>query len=298
MPLDFSTPGSLIGSIYRSGRDLLREGGDLLVDNIITRRILDSTGLVATLNDEVTVEVTGQPGVTKQQLYFCALATANGIVRRFGDILAATPTYGTLMIEYDASANWVRCTIAYRWSMLANNAFGAVGADGKPLAIGSLFSRMAVYRGPACAVVGAPFDFTGGIIGMPNSSESPGAPNLPLRGDTILSSCPRVIQPTPSPITQNPVPTAPLIIAGPEIAATNPKPPGDNRSRGSVMVPEAGPGSVTGGVPVPGPPPTSSEGHCCVSLRALVPLIYASLTSPASNAKTTYPLPTPGPTGG
>ena len=59
------------------------------------------------LDDEVVVEVTGQPGASKQSLYYLALSAANGMVRRFNalagfqNILA--PAYGFLMIEYDAA---------------------------------------------------------------------------------------------------------------------------------------------------------------------------------------------------
>lgn len=262
----------------------------------VTGAIDQRIGLAPSLDDEVTVEVTGQPGTTKQQLYFLALAAANGIVRRFanltGDFLV--PAMGSLTIEYDAAGHWVRCTLGYRWSM------GAVNADtGTDVKVGAMFDRMAVYRGPQCAVVGGTFDFISDTLGgIPPSSVAPGAPQLPLRGDTILTSCPTVIEPSPFPITQDPPPSAPLIPARQETLSPNPKPPGDNRSRGNVIVPATGPGSVTGGQPIPGPTPTAPNAKCCDKLRALIPLVYTALTSPATNSKTTYPLSTPGPTGG
>lgn len=271
-----------------------RWAADLPSNNAVTRVIEQALGLNPVLEDEVTVEVVGQPGVTKQQLYFCALATANGMVRRFGDLIGGglVPAYGTLVIEYDAASHWVRCTIGYRWSM------GAINAD-TGLRIGELFDRMAVYRGPQCAVVGGDFDFVEpNLHGIPNSSVSPNAPQLPLKGQPILTACPTTPTPVVAPISQNPAPTLPVEGAGPTIRSPNPKPPGDNRSRGAVLVPTTGPGSVDGGQAVPGPTPSASGAACCDKLRALVPLIYAALTSPASNADTTYPLPTGGPTGG
>jgi hypothetical protein len=256
-------------------------------------------GIVPTLDDEVTVEVTGQPGVTKQQLYFLALATANGIVRRFGELLAGdTPAFGNLVIEYDAANHWVRCTIGYSWSMSAMN------ADGTGTAIGIQYDRMAVYRGPQCDVVGGNFDFllkgVPGLVppGIPESSLSPDAPQLPFAGQPILTACPTTRTPTPKAITQNPAPSVAIDgTAGPPIPSPNPKPPGDNRSRGAVLGDPFSPASA-GGSAVPGPTPTASGAKCCDKLRLLIPLVYSALSSPATDSEMRYFPPAVGPTGG
>ena len=260
--------------------------------------IAQRTGAAPSLDDEVVVEVTGQPGVTKQQLYFCALATANGMVRRFSDLIGGslTPAYGTVAIEYDAANHWVRCTIGYRFSMGAFNA--AVGD-----LVGTMFDRMAVYRGPQCDVNGGDFDFVSSVLaGIPGSSVAPGSPQLPLKGQPILTACPQTPTPVPAAITQNPPPSAPVVGAGGTIQSPNPKPPGDNRSRGAVVVPYSGDGSIPGGNgpfnQIPATSGVSTSIKCCEKLRALVPLVYAALTSAATNSETTYPLPTPGAAGG
>lgn len=252
-----------------------------------------------TLEDEVTVEVVGQPGNNKQQLYFLALATANGMITKMNASLTSlSGSYGMLMIEYDAANDWVRCTLRYKWGMANANVllsgalspiFGQVGRFN--------LDNLVVYRGPPCNVVGGVFDFTAdGLPGLPASSkprqdilnpslnQGNGPPILPFAGQMILTPCPTTPTPNPAPVIQNPAPEAPRGNVGPVIVSPNPKPPGDNRSRGSIVT--------------PGQSQNPGIGVCCSEIDLLIPLVYAALSAPATNAQMTFPNPTPGPTGG
>lgn len=244
------------------------------------------------LEDEVTVEVLGHPGASKQELYFLALAAANGMVRRSGALLsfnpAVAPTMGVLMIEYDAADNWVRCTIQYNTSMVAASTFGGRNIPGR---LNGFYDTLAVYRGPQCAVVGGQFDFVSTTLpGIPTSAadrfefkDGGGAPNLPFAGSTILTSCPTVIEPSPGPIV-NPPPPSMITKPGPVIPSPNPKPPGDNRSRGVVIAPQPG-------------APMDTPYKCCEGIEKLIPLVFAALTDPAGSNKTAFTPPTQGPRG-
>lgn len=258
--------------------------------DVVTGRM----GLPPTLEDNVVVEVAGQPGTTKQQLYFLALATANGIVRRFGNLVSVVPAFGRLTITYDAHSNWVRCAIAYRFSMAATMADRSFPAPN----VAGLVARMAVYRGPQCDVVGGNFDFvdSSGAPGVPRSAADPAAPVLPLAGQPIITACPTTATPIPAAITQNPVPSAPLGRVGPIIPSPNPKPPGDNRSRGAVVGAPQDAGAEGAG-PFPGPTPTADRAKCCDKVKLLVPLVFSALSSPATDADMRYPVPAAGPTG-
>lgn len=239
------------------------------------------------LEDEVTVEVVGQPGAQKNELYYLALAAANGVVRRFGNIIQlnplAPPNFALLMIEYDAADHWVRCTIAYKTGMTS------LAAGTLATKVGSLgFDRFAVYRGPQCDVVGGNFDFVDSTplfsSGVPNSPDPrTGAPNLPFAGQEILTSCPRSALPNPGPMTDSPPPSQPLTNPGPVGPTVNPKPPGDNRSRGHVVA--------------PGASQNPAPGQCCAKTLQLIPLVFAALTDPGSFGREMFTPPTAGPTG-
>ena len=263
-----------------------------------TRRALDDVavriGATPYLEDNVIVEVVGQPGVTKQDLYYLAMAAANGMVRRFGNLIGASNPYGKISIEYDAADHWVRASISYRWAMLAVVA----GGFGPAPSIVEFADKMAVYRGPQCDVVGGDFDFKAPEAGADAVFRLPtGLPNLPFKGQTILTACPTTKTPLPQAVKEKPAPTYPGRGVGAEIPSPNPKPPGDNRSRGAVVAPKSGPTSAGPPGPfssLPGPNPDADGAKCCDKLRALVPLVYAALTSPASDARTTYAPPTAG----
>jgi len=239
---------------------------------------------VPVLEDEIVIEVLGQPGHTKQNLYYLALAAANGIVPRyntlFGVTQVASPSYGMLMIEYDPADKWVRCRIRYRTGMLGASAYSR--AEG----LGTIIERLAVYRGPQCNVVGGKFNFVNvALPGVPPRATDEKAPKLPFEGQMILTTCPTTPPPTVAPITQNPAPTYPISNPQLEIPSPNPKPPGDNRSRGAVTV-------VGAGGPVP-----EGDTRCCDRSLALIPLVFAALSSPSTNADMRWVPPVQGPTG-
>lgn len=221
------------------------------------------------LENEAVVEVVGQPGASKQQLYFLAMSTAMGLVGRsdFSVILPGTPRFyvnpppGMIMVEYDAADNWVRATIRYRTSTL--------GAITETFSAQRFYRETAVYAGPNDSVTGAEFNFTSINPlgpGIPNSAQSSGAPQFPFAGRDVLSSRPGVFDPNPDIElgSANPIPSP------------NPKPPGDNRSRGVAFV-EIDLGNV---------------------VASLVPLVFAALSDPGTAALQVFPQPTSGPLGG
>lgn len=265
MPLPFLALAA--GAAIGKGLDWAFRGGGTVIDTINKN--------VPTLEDEVTVEVVGQPGANKQQLYFLALAAANGIVRQFNGMGGVPPSYGMLMIEYDAADHWIRCTIKYSTGIVSSSALRSPFGGVTP------YDDMAVYRGPQCEVVGGDFNFTSKLLpGIPSSAEDPAAPQLPFKGAVILTSCPSVQEPAPGPITQKPVQTLPIKPTKP-INSPNPKPPGDNRSRGAVVVTAAAGTS-------------SGYGKCCPKDLNLIPLVFAALTNPAGNSLETFRRPQPG----
>lgn len=288
----------VITDIWEWGKRNARRAGRFLGRNAGTAIDVAQTGLAITselakyvpiLEDEVTVEVVGQPGASKQELYYLALAAANGIVRRFNNIVQfnplSPPSFAALMIEYDAADHWVRCYLKYTTGTLSI----AVDADGDDTTIDPAFSlnpdNLAVYRGPQCAVVGGNFDFVSSLPGIPSDpTAGSGAPQMPFEGQTILTSCAASRLPNPAPMTQNPPPTYALsATTGPFGPTVNPKPPGDNRSRGAVVAAGAS----------QNPPP----GQCCDKVMKLIPLAFAALTDPGSLAKEMFTPPTAGPTG-
>lgn len=241
---------------------------------------------IPVLEDEVVVEVLGQPGASKQQMYFLALSAANGVVRRFQPLiqpnLALPPTASVLMIEYDAADHWVRCTMRYQVSAAATNVVVSNNPQRQPPS--AFMDSLAVYRGPQCSVVGGTMDYINKFLeGVPDAAQ---APQLPFAGLPILTDCPKTPLGIPPPITQAPPPSE---LINPAVAHTsfdspNPKPPGDNRSRGGV---------VTYKQSDPTPPP----GFCCPKSINLVELVFAALTDPASAALEMWDSPNPGPNG-
>jgi hypothetical protein len=260
----------------------------------------ESKKQVPVLEDEVTVEVRGQPGSTKKQLYYLALSTAFGLIRRFdvsvGNVFLAAPP-GVLMCEYDAADHWVRATVRFRTNLIASaatsviesaaqNTFNILGGivtyaidaylsdtQNRPLPI---YSQAVVYSGPKEEVVGGPFNFTGAITpAVPTQKRSEGAPQLPFEGRVILTTAPSVREP-------NPYPAA----LGQTIPTPNPKPPGDNRSRGTFPVETASPSDPSLGL---------TFGDRDSLVRLLIPMVFASLTDSGNDQQFDYP--TPGPRG-
>lgn len=255
------------------------------------------------LEDEVVVTIVGQPGSSKQQLYLLALAAANGIVRRRADLVTADPfsppRYGILQIQYDAASNWVECKLAYSVGLLTLSAGNSQNSGSNPTIA---YDQLAVYNGPQCDVVGMPMNFVAPSLfgasllpGIPTSSTSSGIPQLPFKGKTILTTCPTVRDPAPS-VENNPPPTSgPLTGSSVTIPTPNPKPPGDNRSRGRVIDTPTGPGASII------PPYTAGEpqlNNCCPMALNLVQMVMTALTDPGGNGKIIFNPTTPGPTGG
>lgn len=221
-------------------------GGKIPIIGQIISGIDDAT---PKLEDEVTVEVVGQPGARKQDLYNLALVTAYGLARPQRIARFLLPPPGLLMIEYDAADNWVRCTLRYK-----------VGALSPGVGIGgiSMLSQLPLIDGPPEAVIGVTPVFPLSIIGLPFLGR-------PFVDKTVLTTAGKVIDPNPT-IKGS---------GGPIIDSPNPKPSGDNRSRGSVNDPSAN-----------------------IVSSYLIPMVFAALNDPGSQALTTFPQPTSGPLGG
>lgn len=258
------------------------------------------------LMDEVSVRVEGQPGASKQELYYLALAAANGVVRRIqpiGGLLPPTvqPTAASLRIEYDAADHWVIATISYRSSTVrANTRITPAGTSAAPINYAAFVNQLAVYRGPQCEVVGGKFDFiedSFSLAGIPGT-DGQVAPILPFQNRVILTGCPETQEPRPAPITQAPPPT-PNVIPTQTIDSPNPKPTGDNRSRGAVVTKSSSFDATlsTGSTPASGVNGSESV-KCCEKTLSLVELVFAALTDPGSTDRQTWVAPVQGPRGG
>lgn len=245
-----------------------------------------------TLYDHVEVTVKGQPGASKKQLYWLAMCAAFGVARRFDKFNIVRPPFpgvkvfvnpppGVIMMEYDASENWVRCVIDYEYS----TADVYSGTRRKQAFDSELF------QGPECEVKGGPFEWTGrGSVtgaGIPVSSLDTryNVPVLPFDGKTIVTPCPQTRDPNPAiPLLPNPI-GDPLDILAPVVDSPNPKPMGDHRSRGAVV--SKPPATAE-------PPNFIGRDECCNISMKLIPLVYSSLTSPGTNAEEAFPTPTGG----
>lgn len=228
------------------------------------------------LEDEVTVEVIGQPGATKKNLYFLALSTAYGLARPGTLARFLTPPPSLLMLEYDAADNWVRVTVKYKVGVLdfANQAIGntaLLGPFSVALNVAAVFgaaqlvAQMPILNGPSPVVVGAtpviPFSFLNvplPVAGVPN-------PLNPI--PTVNQNIGRVI------LTDE----ESVVVDNQAIPTPNPKPSGDFRSRGSVKF--SGRRPYLNGFPVGSEPPTNEY---------LVPLVFAALSAPGSTNLTTF----------
>lgn len=274
------------------------------------------------LEDKVVVYIGGQPGASKQQLYLLALTTAFGIVRQQpGAGLSSFnpfsgPRFGVLEIQYDAAANWVQCTLGYRTGTLGlavdplsfASLAGIPSTSTSAAPIGLTFGTLAVYNGPQDEVIGGSFDFiapaTSGVFGLPlpgipTSRVAAGIPTLPFEGRVILTYAPRVVDPSPRRVFNTPIPTQPRSSNTSTVIPTpNPKPPGDNRSRGMVV----GPPSAIRAVSIDAASKMlfngTGDGSSTNSWTEwLVTLVTSALSDPTSFSKLLFPQPTTGPTG-
>lgn len=222
---------------------------------------INAVGLSPKLEDEVTVEVLGQPGSTKRELYRLAMATGFGLVRRFDVAQKLSLPPGMMMIEYDAADHWVRFTLRYKTSILTAAPAKGIGPLDLPTTV--------VFNGPEDQVVGGAFNFTTKQQDE-NGNVAEGIPKLTFTGRTILSSYSAVINPDPA--------TLPGL--GQFIPSPNPKPQGDNRSRGSALAPNQ----------------TGFESSKISNW--LIPLVFSNLSKPGTINNMQYLPPTSGATGG
>lgn len=234
-----------------------------------------SKNAIPKFENEVTVEVIGDPTANMAYLYKLALATAFGLVKNVsltGRDENGRPYYitlppGMLMIEYDAADRWVRCTLKY-----VNTVAVAAAGRGNRLEA-DFFRGNPLYSGPKEFTEGSDWNFSGlilpglgGIPGIPNSAESKGLPALAFSNRNILTSDPTTIDPNPA-----------RPIVGNVIQSPNPKPPGDKRSRGTTY-----------GADQPNGP---------ANFR-LIQLVFAALTNPGSPQQEVFAAPTTGTLGG
>lgn len=252
------------------------------------------------LEEEATAEVHGKPGSKLKDLYHVALAACFGMIRRIDALQWMSPPPGMVMIEYSIEEGWVRATVKARtslasstyedivrgkgsawsrwivtpaielnpWWVYGRNFINDLQNDPTPTASDTplrVFQKP-VFVGPPETINGAPWGFSGAFAtGLPTTATANGAPRLEFEGRTILTRSPTCINPDPSLPADNP-----NVIGSP-----NPRPAGDNRSRGSI--------------PIPG-----GNGNA----QALASLVFSALTNPGSADLLTYPQPKSGPLGG
>ena len=260
--------------------------------------------------DEVTVTVYGQPGASKHHLYLLALSTAFGVARRFRGISSinpfSSPLYAALQIRYDAADNWVECHLAYDVGMHDLIASIVSITTGRTVVD---YQQLAVYNGPSNDVIGGKFDYVDDYRtypGIPSSATERGVPTLPFEGRHLLTYRPIIPDPAPRPVTNPPTYTAPPDLSITNLVYTpNPKPPGDNRSRGHVIYPYTGldgqvrlvtgPMTPAGIAFQPGSPHLYNADYSSVRLPGLV---LSALQEPGGTTKQYFYPPTFGPLGG
>lgn len=269
------------------------------------------------LEDEVIVEVVGQPGHTKRQLYYLALATAFGLLRRydlsFAKLFTDAPTQA-IMVEYDAADNWVRATVRYNTGL----ASAAVAGTGFGSTISSIIGAVTAAINSSLLLPGAGDTSANIVTQIADQIQdyiSTSGGGLQLYGEAVVYSGPKdsvvggqfnftnpILPGIPTSAQAPGVPrlpfagrviltTAPTVEQGGVTVPTpNPAPPGDNRSRGTFPVP--GYQTQDPGVPVG----TTGLGAPDVT-RLLIPLVFAALTDPGSMNGVAFGAPTAGPGG-
>jgi hypothetical protein len=193
--------------VARAVWDKLKDAVDLAVF------LRDFSGFI---EDEIVVQIAGNPRATKADVFKMAAALAFGTVKRltpFGGLVGNPP--GAIAVEYDAAANEIVFILKFHRSlaMAITNPLGVKVGD------------QPVFSGPREDYVGGEADFEVGaglglirvnVIDLAN-----------FKGKTILTTNRTVSDPDPT------VPAA----VGPlgNIATPNPRPSGDARSRGSLV---------------------------------------------------------------
>ena len=220
------------------------------------------------LEDEVTVEVMGQPGSNKRELYRLAMATAYGIVRPGSNGTASLlgPPPSMILCEYDAADAWVRFTVRYRIGVLD---FALTPTTGPASILAGITAGrgLPVVLGPPDEVIGArmrlPIPNVGALVGAITSSIT-GIAIDPLTILAPMRFVNKVIL-TSSGVCESPDPAT----TGMVINSPNPRPPGDTNSRGAVQNPNI------------------AE----INANYLVPLVFAALSDPGSQSNLTVPAP-------
>jgi hypothetical protein len=158
-----------------------------------------------TLDDLVVVTVHGNPNSDRQTLYYLACAAAFSKVKRYdyfkGFNLGIPP--GLFCIEYDHSSRTIEVTLRYITSMNLV----------KSLINKEAIQQLTLLQGPTRSVTGAEFNFVSSVGTIGGFITN--VPKLPYSGKLITTD-------------------EILTVAGGSDIATNPKPPGDLRSRGSL----------------------------------------------------------------
>ena len=180
------------------------------------------------LEDEATVTVYLSPKGTRRDGYFLAAALGFSLVRRY-DILAGTsPPPGLIMIVYDAASNSVQFTVRYRTCLTT----GAIDNKAR------IFSECPVYAGPTEIVTGEPWNFAGAVPGIPGFPGAGGQAGLAgamaaARANAFLPVLPFAKRGIVARSGTTPEPN-PLKPAGTWVESPNPRPCGDQRSRGTL----------------------------------------------------------------
>lgn len=163
--------------------------------------------------DEIVVTVVGAPNSTKAELYKVAVAAAFGKVPRYSpELFGLNPAPGMMYIQYNAEEHMVQFLLRYEHSgamLIAARASGGGGFAGT-------VDTLPLFAGPKDTTIGGPSTFN--IPGLPDLSDK-------WSGRTILTNEATCADPDPS---------FPAFFA-PSVNTPVPRPPGDYRSRGTLV---------------------------------------------------------------
>ncbi|VTR92151.1 unnamed protein product [Gemmata massiliana] len=210
----------------------MAKGGVLLGDAMAIWNGIKST--LPFLEDEATVTVHLSPKGTRRDGYFLAAALGFSLVRRYDILAFNSPPPGMIMIVYDAASNAVQFTVRYRTCMTTG---AIVNAE-------RMFSELPVYTGPTEIFAGEAWNFiSSGIPGVPDPGAGGGVaggqagfagalaalraqaqvPKLPFAKHGILARSGTTLDPNPLNAPGNNW-----------VESPNPRPSGDQRSRGTL----------------------------------------------------------------
>lgn len=182
-------------------------GGSTIIDGMLkVARFGDFT-------DQVTVTVVGHPASSKAELFRLAVAAAFGKVSRFSpEFFGLNPAPGMMLVQYNAEEHMVQFIVRYEHTGLMLLSARALGGGAT-----SAVDTMPIFAGPKEDTIGGTSTFS--VVGLPTASDK-------WSGRWILTSSDVVPDPNPA------VPAFPF----PSIVTTPvPRPPGDYRSRGTLV---------------------------------------------------------------